>query len=166
MNHLGQNSEGDFDQLSLAGVDFGEDYHEDYGIVPTNLEGESTMYGSDFDQMGERVYGMGVMPEGLSGDFQQMGIVPSGLGGQYNQMGEIPVGLGGQYNQMGEIPSGLGNSYNQLGGQYNQMGSVMDTLKKPLFSVAGFGVTPIVLVGVAAALYFAKTQGMLRKFGI
>lgn len=149
---LGQNDSGDFDQLSIAGVDFGADYCADFGVIPTNLEGEDTMYGNSYNQMGERAYGMGIIPEGLGADFTQLGIVPQGLNGEFQQVGLIPSGMSGQYNQMG--------------GQYNQMGGIMDQLKTPLFTVAGFSVTPIILAGVGAALFLAHRQGMFKKLGL
>lgn len=99
----GINNSGDFDQLSLAGVDFGEDYCENYGIVPTNLQGD-VMYGGHLDQLGMDYHQMGVIPEGLGADFDQMGIVPAGYGGYHNQMGHS------KYSQLGHIPAGLGSA--------------------------------------------------------
>ena len=106
LGNFAQNYWGDFDQLSLAGVDFGEDYCKDYGVTPNNLtatkysgEGEMNMQGYHNQ--------LGVVPAGLSGDFDQLGIVPEGMG-HYNQLGTIPQGLGhSQYYQMGFLPSNL-----------------------------------------------------------
>lgn len=103
----GINNSGDFDQLSLAGVDFGEDYCENYGIVPTNLQGD-VMYGGHLDQLGMDYHQMGVIPEGMGADFDQMGVVPAGYGGYHNQMGHS------QYSQLGGIPAGLGGIMDQF----------------------------------------------------
>lgn len=93
MTHLGQNASGDFDQLSIAGVDFGHDYMQDYGIIPTNLNSEEL--GMDpYVQMGHDPY----MQLGDSADFgtvDQLGLIPEGLGQipSYNpySLGELPT---------------------------------------------------------------------------
>lgn len=96
MTTLGQNNSGDFDQLSLHGVDFGEDYTKSYDVKPTNLKGDKAMYG--YSQQ--------------LGDAHQMGVIPQGLGawnssadfGSHNQMGHS------KYNQMGAlfvVPAGI-----------------------------------------------------------
>lgn len=148
---FGINDAGDFDQLSLSGVDFGTDYCEDLGIIPTFLEGDETMYGRSSQQLGY-ANGMGIVPEGMAGDFEQLGIVPDGMSGDHQQLGLVPSGLGGRYHQ-------------QMGSHNYQMG-FMDKLQTPLFSVAGFSITPVILAGVAGALWFAKRQGYLKKFGL
>lgn len=51
MDAFGQNDQGDFDQYSVVGVDFGADYGEDYGIEPTDLSGEFIMH-RNYNQMG------------------------------------------------------------------------------------------------------------------
>lgn len=145
LSGLGQNSWGDFDQMSVQGVDFGANYEEDYKLEPNILKGESTMYGADYQQVGSG-YEMGILPEGMSGDFNQMGIVPSGMSGHHQQMGLVPAGLGHS--------------------RFQQLGGIMDTLNKPLTTVAGFSITPLILIGVGGALFFAKKQGMLKKFGL
>lgn len=137
MNYAsGLNNEGDFDQLSLAGVDFGEDYCEDYGIEPANLEGE-VMYSGIYDQMGMDYSQLGVVPEGLGADFDQMGIIPSGLGGQYQQ---------------------LGHSYNQMGSYYDQMGFMTqwNALSSTHKMIAG-GVAAIALALVAKKMGYIKS---------
>jgi hypothetical protein len=145
MYHLGVNDAGDFDQLSLAGVDFGEDYDQDHKIKPNNLEGDYSMYGQDNNQLGY-AYQMGVLPEGMGNDFNQLGVVPSGMGHSH-------------YHQMGVVPSGLGH-YDQLGQGF------MDTLNRPLTTVAGINVTPLGLGLAAGALWFMKQQGMLKFMGL
>lgn len=152
----GINNSGDFDQLSLAGVDFGEDYCENYGITPTNLGG-TTMYGGHLDQLGMDYSQMGVIPEGLSGDYDQMGIVPEGLGhggGYFSQMGGQYNQMGGRYNQLGVVPSGLMGIPQGLGfmDQFNAMSP-----------------THKMLVGVAVGLgaYVAAKQfGLIKGFGL
>jgi hypothetical protein len=139
----GINSSGDFDQLSLAGVDFGEDYCENYGITPTTLQGD-TMYSGHLDQMGMDYHQMGVVPEGLGADFDQMGIVPSGMGGHLNQMGH------GYYNQMGVIPSGLGAIPSGLGNVMDQYNALSPTHKM----IAGGVVAIAAYVGAQKFLGF------------
>lgn len=96
---FGQDIYGDFDQYSLKGVDFGQDFTKDFGIVPQNLEGETFMgYQNQ----------LGVVPEGMGGDFDQMGIVPAGLSGYEHQMG-------GYHSQLGVVPSGMGTHNYQMG---------------------------------------------------
>lgn len=141
----GINNEGDFDQLSLAGVDFGEDYCFDYGIDPTNLEGE-TMYSGYYDQLGMDYNQMGIVPEGLGADFNQLGIVPSGLGhGAYQQ-------LGGKYQQLGGVPSGLGIVPSGLGGIMDTWNGLSSTHKM----VAGGA---LALAAYVAAKKFTKFKG-------
>jgi len=121
---LGQNSAGDFDQYSLAGVDFGDDYTENYGIEPTTLEGDVDM------EYGVVPEGLGVVPEGLAGERPY-----DGLGGYHDQLGN--------YHQMGK--------HQQLGNTYNQLGQ-FEWLTTPLTTVGTFKITPIILaagVGVA-----------------
>lgn len=146
----GINNQGDFDQLSLAGVDFGADYCEDYGINPTNLEGE-IMFSGSLDQLGSYYDQMGVVPEGLGADFNQMGIVPEGLGHDYQQMGIVPSGLGSQYsqlgsynNQLGIVPSGLGFM------------DKWNTMSKTNKILVGAG-------AAVAALFLAKKLGYVKK---
>lgn len=91
------------DQYSLEGVDFGEDYMQDYGVTPVNLGGKSMQH-----------HQMGVVPEGLYGDYDQLGIVPEGLGhSSHHQMGGYHNQMGGYHNQMGIVPSGLGGVMDQ-----------------------------------------------------
>lgn len=147
----GINSSGDFDQLSLAGVDFGEDYCENYGITPTNLQGE-TMYSGQLDQLGMDYHQMGAIPEGLGADFDQMGIVPSGLGSKYNQLGHSSYSqLGNYYSQMGGIPSGLG----MLDDMKMKWGALTPTHKMIAGGVAALG-----------AYMAAKHFGVIKPLGL
>lgn len=98
------NDAGDFDQLSIAGVDFGENYDEVHNIKPNYLQGESFMYGADYQQLGADYDQLGIVPTGMGEDYQQLGIVPTGMGhGMYKQLGEIPYGLGADYQQLGQF---------------------------------------------------------------
>lgn len=135
---LGQDAWGDFSQYSLHGVDYGANYETNYGIEPNILKGDHTMYGADYQQLGNS-FGMGVIPEGLSGDFNQLGIIPEGLGGNYQQLGH------GQYQQLGQ--------------------GFMDQLNKPLATVGGINITPIGLLLVGGGIWFAQRQGMFKKLG-
>ncbi len=146
----GINNSGDFDQLSLAGVDFGADYCENYGITPTNLGG-TTMYGGHLDQLGMDYSQMGVVPEGLAGDYDQLGVVPEGLGGYTTQqLGGYNNQLGhGMYNvQMGQIPMGLG-------GVMDQWNALSPTHKMVAGAAAG-----------VVAYVAAKKFGLIRGFGL
>lgn len=141
MSHLGQNASGDFDQLSLHGVDFGADYMEEFEGTINNMEGVS-MYseqlGYDAGQLGSYSQQMG-----SGADF---GLIPSGLG-KNPDFGLIPSG-------MGYYPS--------------QMGSFMTTLKTPVFTLGGFQVN-YMHIGILAALglgYYAHRQGMIRIPGL
>jgi hypothetical protein len=78
-------------------------------------------------------------------------MIPEGLG-------LVPQGLSGYYDQMG-------GQYNQMGSRYNQLGGMMDTLKAPVFTVAGIGVTPIHLGLLAVVGYVAYTQMTGKKLG-
>jgi len=124
MIQLGLPNNGQFDQASIPGTDFGEDYTQDYGINPTNLKGkymefENSQYDADFSQRNiEDADEMSSESMGNSPDF-----------------GNVPQGMYGVPPQMGAP----------------QMGSLMDTLKNPLFSLAGFSVTPLHLALIAAA---------------
>ena len=60
---FGQNNSGDFDQYSLHGVDFGENYCAKFNGKINNLEGEYQMNGYA-NQLGD-AYEMGVIPQGL-----------------------------------------------------------------------------------------------------
>lgn len=135
MTNLGYNDSGDFDQLSLAGVDFGEDYTQKRNINPKNLEGEYVMQYAKAD--------FGLIPQGLSGDYQQLGIVPEGLGADHQQMGLVPQGLGADYQQMGHSYQQLGVIPSGMGSQYQQLGAF--DMNAPLFSLGGFSVTPMKL---------------------
>lgn len=93
MTYLGQNASGDFDQLSLHGVDFGENYTENYGITPTNLEGN---YMNHYQQLGILPQGMGDADFGdHMGSDPDFGLMPQGMSGMshHNQLGS--------YHQMG-----------------------------------------------------------------
>lgn len=112
MTYLGQDSSGDFDQLSIAGVDFGHNYMQNYGINPTDLESEEL--GMDpYMQMGDSAdYGHGYADQ--LGYANQLGIIPTGLGEipSYNPypLGELPT-LNtqqlGYANQLGQMPGFL-----------------------------------------------------------
>lgn len=151
MYQVGVNSEGDFDQLSLAGVDFGEDYCQNYGISPESLEGEY-MYSGEQDQMGMDYHQMGTVPEGLGADFNQMGIIPQGLGGNLQQLGH------GKYQQMGGIPRGYHGvpaGYHGIPqglGFMDKFNAMSDTHKMLL----GAGV-------VVAGALIAKQMGFIKK---
>lgn len=155
MNFL--NGGADFDQHSIVGVDFGEDYTQDFGIEPTNLTSEESMNGyvtdtewGDAQQLGynNADFGgnhFGSFPQQLGHDAQQLGIVPQGLGYDSQQLGLIPQGLG-------IIPTGLG--------------SIMDTVNKPLFKVGSFQVTVLHAGLLAAAGVAAWKLGYLKKLGL
>lgn len=145
MDYFGQNDEGDFDQYSIAGVDFGQNYGEDYGIMPTNLQGEPLMYGSDFDQLG-------IMPDGLSG----MGNVvyqPEMGSTRYDYHNQL--GHRSYHQQLGGKPSWtLGSSPSwTMGGMVDDARIWYNNLT-PAMKAAAVG-------GVALVSLFA-----LRQFGV
>ena len=127
---LGLNDSGDFDQLSLAGVDFGEDYCQDYNVKPINLEGDYM-----YHQLGHIQYDqLGTIPTGLGSDYQQMGTIPSGLGYSSQQLGTIPSGLG--FNPM-QMWQGLSQQQKMIYGVAGALALVfilrqMEVIKRPL----------------------------------
>jgi hypothetical protein len=158
------NTQGDFDQLSIAGADFGQDNYASHEVDPVTLEGEYIQMG-DYDadkkgeiQMGEYFSELGEIPEGMGCDYEQMGAA-------YQQMGACPSGqLGGKHQQLGGYYGHqLGSIHRQLGTHNYQLGGFMDTLSKPLFNVGAFTVTPLI-AGIAAALgYFAYKKSYHKK---
>lgn len=89
---FGYNQHGDFDQLSLQGVDFGADYTKDYGVEPNNLQGSYEMNGY-YNQMG-------VVPMGMSGYHDQ-------LGAYHHQMGMHNYQMGFLQNTLATVPAGM-----------------------------------------------------------
>ena len=113
---VGLSNSGDFDQLSMLGVDFGANLNIKHDGNVNHLEGKA-MYGYE-DQLG-------IVPTGLNGQ--------PGFSSDASQMGLVPQGLQGDPYQMGIIPRGMGYP--------NQMGGIMDTLQTPLFALGTFNVT-------------------------
>lgn len=159
------NGGADFDQHSIIGVDFGEDYTKDFGIVPNDLTSEETMYGHDESEWGD------AQQLGSGADFgmdhfgafpKQLGIVPSGLGnysaGTYAP-GAVTQQLGYDPQQLGIVPSGLGLLPTGLG-------AIMDTVNKPLFKVGNFQVTVLHAGLATAAAVAAWKMGYLKKLGL
>lgn len=173
---LGINYTGDFDQHSIAGVDFGEDYTKSRKDTKlTTMEGVQYMYGQQ-GQLGcsDAAYEMGTFPEQMSGsadfgdhyslgDCSQMGEIPTGLRGPY-QLGMKPYQLGEIPRGMGEIPRGMGLKPYQLGEIPRGMGS-LETVKAALTKVY-FGVPAYLLVAAALGgfVYYQKSQGK-KVFG-
>jgi hypothetical protein len=147
MYQSGVNTSGDFDQLSLAGVDFGEDYCVNYGISPKSLEGEY-MYSGEQDMAGMDYHQMGTIPEGLGADFNQMGMIPQGLGhSSLHQMGHYPQGLGHYPQMIGGVPRGL------MGMGFMDKFQAMSTTNKMLVGVG---------VAVGGALLL-KQMGVIKS---
>lgn len=152
MNYLGQDSSGDFDQLSLDGVDFGANLTKDYNIAPVNLTAEDAMYGDDSQQLGNYdAQQLGLIPQGLGhsdsqqlGTFeaQQLGLIPEGLGG----FGEIPDfnGLPGP----GLPPQGLPTYQSPNMGQYDFMQA----------KVMGMPVWMVAAAAAAGAWFFMQKK--------
>lgn len=161
--YLGQDSSGDFDQLSLEGVDFGERYTNDYGINPNHLvskRGKEMSGYDDSQQLGNHeIAQLGLIPQGMghydtqqlgSYEAQQLGLIPEGLGG----FGEIPD-FGSYYDQMGELP-GRGLPPQGFPKLTAPMGGLMDALQKPV--VAGIPMWALAGVAAGAAWYFMKKK--------
>ncbi len=142
MSYLGASP--DFDQASIIGVDFGANYNEDFGIVPTELKGK---YMNNYDDVD---YDQDLHNQNIDDEYSQQLGCNSPDFGSIPQMGEIPSGLSPYF---GEIPSGMSafNGPKPYAPNGQGLGGVMDTLKNPLFTVAGMSVTPIHLALIAAA---------------
>jgi len=131
---LGQDSSGDFNQLSLQGVDFGDHYDNDEGITPKTNESMTTTSG---------------MEGGMN--YQQLGVVPQGL------MGNPDFGASDLASR--GVPSGMGHYPSQQLGHYQQLGQ-MDFLTRPM-PIMGMMVPGWVLYGaLATGAWWAYQQFM------
>ena len=137
MTYLGQNESGDFDQLSLHGVDFGENYTKDYGVQPTNLEGVYMHH----HQMGAIPQGMGDADFGdYMGQDPDFGLIPSGMSGMSH------------HNQLG--------SHHQLGHSHHYQMGMLD--QKVSLPVIGEVSMMHLLVGGAAAVLAGHYFGLYK----
>lgn len=148
---------GDFDQLSLSGVDFGQDYTKDWGIEPTNLdEGMDSMeYIEESYDDAQQLGGSADFGMSAFGAFKSdMGIIPA-------NMGYDPQQLGYNAQQLGILPSGLGGGFVPA-----TMGSLTTTLATPLFKVGTFQVTYLHAALAIGAGVAAWKMGYLKKLGL
>jgi len=154
---LGQDASGDFNQLSLAGVDFGENYTQDYGIEPTYLESEDNMYGHyDAQQMGDAQQ-LGWQESTPVGDAQQLGVIPDGLG-HYQQLGQVPKGLGMVPTGFGQIPDFGHGYFDQLG--QGPIQTLAQGLNIPFATIGGMKITPLTFALGMSALTWLATWGL------